>query len=161
MTSANAPTQAKLFRFNVPGLEPELAIPIEQLVGVARLPFLTHVPCTPPAILGLSRWQDSPVVLVDLRRLIDETALDGDQDFSALHHVIVKIAVQNQINLIGCPILAGSQMISVPLRLPRAAVPEGVNLTIVHRAVTIDGAPVLLLDTMRLPDLIAPLQPVL
>ncbi len=161
MTSAKALTQARLFRFNVPGVEVVLAIPIEQLIGVARLPFLTPVPGMPPAILGLSRWQSTPVVVLDLRRFIDETALDGEQDFLAMHHVIIKVAIQNQINLVGCPILASSQMISVPLQLPRAELPPGLNSMIIHQAVSIDDVCVLLLNTTRLPDLIASLQPVL
>ena len=161
MTSARPLSQAKLFRFTVPGLGPTLAIPIEQLIGVARLPFVTEVPCTPPAILGLSRWQDTPVTLVDLGRLLDETAPDNGQDFSAMRHLVFKIADQGQIVLAGCPILTGSQMISVPLRLPRADVPAGINPALIHQAVSIDGAPVLLLDTTHLSDLFVSLQSVL
>jgi chemotaxis signal transduction protein len=153
-------TQARLFRFHVPGIEAALAIPIEQMAGVARLPAVTRIPCTPPAILGLGHWQAAPVVLIDLRLVLDPdaqpAAASGYEDF---HHVIVKVAFDNAITLVGCPIQAGGQIVSVPLILPGAQLPDGIAGKAVHRAVLIDNTPTLLVDMLRLPSLLAPLQP--
>jgi len=150
-----------LFRFGVPGLNAALAVPIEQLIGVAHLTFVTRVPFAPPTILGLSRWQSAPVVILDLRRVLDPAAPPDDgQEFLGLHHLIVKIAIDNQISLVGCPILGGGQIMNVSMSLPRAAMPAGIVPEMVHQAVLIADTPVLLLDMMRLPALIAPLQPV-
>jgi chemotaxis signal transduction protein len=159
MTSSNALPQARLFRFSVPELDAALAIPIDQMVSVARLSFVTRVPCTPPSILGLGRWQDAPTVIIDLRLILDPDAQpDNGRNYADYHHVIIKIAFENQISLVGCPILAGGQMVSVPLSLPKAELPVWITSEAIHQAVLIEDTPVLLLDMMRLPALLAPLQ---
>lgn len=161
MTSSNALPQARLFRFNVPGLDVALAIPVEQMVSVARLPFVTRIPCAPPSILGLGRWQLIPTIIIDLRLALDPAGQpDAGQDYADHLHVIIKIAFKNQINLVGCPILAGGQMLNVPLSVPKAALPAGIAPEAIHQAVLIGDAPVLLLDTMHLPALLSQPQPV-
>jgi hypothetical protein len=46
-------------------------------------------------------------------------------------------------------------MVSVPMSLPRAEMPEGITLEAVHQAVMIGEGPVLLLDTLQIPTLLA------
>ena len=46
-------------------------------------------------------------------------------------------------------------MVSVPMSLPRAEIPDGITLDAVHQAVMIGEMPVLLLDTLRIPTLLA------
>jgi chemotaxis signal transduction protein len=161
MSFSNTLPLARLFRFSVPGLDAELAIPIEQMVGVARLPFVTRIPCTPPAILGMAQWQETPTVIIDLRLVLDPAAEPAAaQDYADYHHVIIKIIFENKVNLVGCPILAGGQMVSVPLSLPKAELPAGISAEVIHQAVLVGDIPILLLNTMRLPALLSPLQPV-
>lgn len=161
MSSHNAPAQARLFRFSVPGLDAALAAPLEQMMGVARLAFVTRVPCTPPAILGLTRWQDSPAVVIDLRRILDpaaEPAAAGD--YVDYHHMVARVAVENRIGLVAWPIRAGGQIINAPLMVPGADPPSGLASEAVHRTVLIDSTPTLLVNMLRLPELAGSLYPV-
>lgn len=156
MKSDNPLPTARLFRFNVPGTEHMLAAPFEQLAGVANLPFLTPIPAMPEAILGLSRWQELPVVVIDMQRVLCPDVVPAmQQDALAYHAMVLKIVFENQVNLVACPILAGGQSVSVPLSLPRAEMPGGIVPEAVHQAVLIGEKRVLLLDTLRLPELLA------
>jgi chemotaxis signal transduction protein len=135
---------------------------MEQLVSVARLPFVTRIPCAPPSILGLGSWQDIPVVIVDLRRVIDPGApRAAAPTFPDYLHVVVKVVCENEVGLVGCPIQPGGQIVSVPLVVPGVTLPAGIAVDAVHRAVLIGDSPTLLLNMLRLPALLASLQPLL
>lgn len=154
MSLISAPSQVRLFRFSVPGLEAALAIPLEQMLGVARLPFVTRVPCAPPAILGLGRWQEQPVTVLDLRLILDPAAERARRDIPDQLHMVVKIAFKDSLCLAACPIRPGGQIISAPPRVPGAALPAGLAADLVHQAALIDGVPTLLIDLLRLPSLL-------
>src|SRR5512139_4053661 len=113
MNSSNVLPQARLFRFRVPDLAAELAIPVEQMVGVARMSSVTRIPCMPPAILGMGRWQSMPTVIIDLRLVLDQAVQPAAwQVYADHHHVILKLVLENRVSLVGSPILAGGQMVS-------------------------------------------------
>ena len=155
MSYNSAPGSARLFRFSVPGLDDALAIPLGQMMGVARLPFVTRIPCTPAAILGLGRWQEQPVMVLDLAAILAPAGRPADLAPAEQLHMIARTAFGEQVCLVACPIRPGGQIINVPLKVPGAALPDGLAAGVVHQAALIDGAPTLLIDLLRLPGLLA------
>jgi chemotaxis signal transduction protein len=150
LSTLSRDADVQLFRFRIDGLDTNLAIPAEWTLGVARLPFVTRIPFAPPAIRGLSRWQETPVSIVDLRMLLQEDVSASRGKATGGHHLIVRTLGARGGGLVGWPIMAGADTVRVAAQMAVAAMPEGIRAGTIHAAVTIGDEAVLLLNPLGL-----------
>jgi chemotaxis signal transduction protein len=150
LSTWNRVEDIRLFRFRVDGVDCDLAIPAQWTAGVAQLPFVTPIPFAPPSIYGISRWQDKPVSIVDLRMLLQADGNTTVGHASGGYHLIARAPSVGGEGLVGWPIKAGADTLRVAAQMPPAVIPAGIKEGAIHAAVAIGDAPLLLLDLVRL-----------
>lgn len=137
----------QLFQFVVPGLpETRLAVAMQEVLGVSTLSAVTPVPFAPPFIVGLARWQDSAATVVSLAGALGANGAAPFNHNPAIHHLIVRVAVDGRLDTVAWPILPGAGTVSIPPQAVRTAVPANLNAKMVYAAIDLLGSTIVLVD---------------
>ena len=140
-------TSIKLLSFKVPGLSDlALALALQEVLEVTELGSVTEVPFAPHFLMGLSEWRGSVVTVVDLADTLCKSTPPRPASPSGSRHLVVRVIANGQADAIAWSILPGASIIAAPSQAPQANIsvsllPEGV-----YTAVTLSGAPHVLLN---------------
>lgn len=112
MASASNEANFTMLGYSKGGLH--FGIPIEQVLEVQALDFLTPVPRTPPSIVGVIHWRGVVLTLVDIGRLMQAPE-------TGLADVHVSIILEAAGRRVAVAALEVEDIISVPVSRVRAA----------------------------------------
>jgi hypothetical protein len=140
-------TSIRLLSFKVPGLpDLALALALQEVLEVTELGSVTEVPFAPHFLMGLSEWRGSVVTVVDMADVLCKSTPPRPASPSGSRQLVARVIADGQADAIAWSILPGASIIAAPSQAPQANVlvpllPEGV-----YAAVTLAGAPHVLLN---------------
>jgi chemotaxis signal transduction protein len=142
-----SPKGAQLFQFMVPGFPAlPLAIAMQEVLEVADLPEITPIPFAPRFILGISKWRDTIVTVVDLALKLCES-VPARQDTPSLSRcLIAQVALGKQLDVVAWPILPQAGAVAVPPRVFKAEPASGLFAPMVHTTVMLADQSVTVLN---------------
>jgi chemotaxis signal transduction protein len=147
MPSDTRPNSSQLFQFTVPGL-PDLwfAITMQEVLEVTDLTGIAPIPFAPQFVMGLSKWRDHIVTVVDLAIKLGDPVPSRQSTLPLSHYLIAQVVLNEQLNVVAWPILPQSGAIVVPPRAFRAESPPGLFMPMVHTTIMLADQPITLLN---------------
>jgi chemotaxis signal transduction protein len=137
----------QLFQFTVPGLPDRwLAITMQEVLEVTDLPQIVPIPFAPEYVMGISRWQDHVVTVVDLALKLRDPAPPRQDTLSESHYLIAQVVLNGQLNVMAWPLLPKAGAITVPPRVFKAETPSNLFMPMVHTTIMLADQPITLLN---------------
>jgi chemotaxis signal transduction protein len=141
-------THFDLLVFGVPGLpDLSLALALNEVLGITALVAPTPIPLAPPALLGLSKWHNSPFSVVDLAQLLCGQRAPWITD---PRYLVARVAVNTQLDYVAWPILPGATIYRAAAQSPRAEPSELLNPALVRASINAGGHSLILLNLDQL-----------
>ena len=137
-------SQFRLFRFRVPGQTCDFALPVQWTAGVARIPSVTRIPLVPPSILGVGRWLDQPISILDLGIIVKTDSVIARTPADDGLYLIVREPTGR--GLVGWLIAPGAETALVMPKMPAALMPPDIRRHVVYAAISIEDEPVVILN---------------
>jgi chemotaxis signal transduction protein len=147
MPSDTRLNSSQFFQFTVPGL-PDLwfAITMQEVLEVTDLTKIAPIPFAPQFVMGISKWRDHIVTVVDLAIKLCDPAPSRQNTLSSSHYLIAQVVLNEQLNVMAWPILPKSGAIAVPPRVFKAESPPGLFMPMVYMTIMLAGQAITLLN---------------
>lgn len=141
------PNSSQLFQFMLPGF-PALscAVTMQEVLEIGELPALTPIPFAPQFVLGLSKWRDEIVTVVDLALKLCGSMPPRQYTISFSHYLIAQVVLGERPDVVAWPILSKAGVVAVPPRAFKAESSVNLYEPMVHATVILANQPVTVLN---------------
>jgi chemotaxis signal transduction protein len=138
---------SQLFQFMVPGFPAfTLAITMQEVLEVTELPEIVPIPFAPPYIMGISKWRDELVTVVDLALKLLDPMPSRQYAITPSHYLIAQVVLGGQLEMVAWPILTKAGVLTIPSEVFKAESPPDLFAPMVHTTVALADQPVTILN---------------